>query len=252
MAVSFGRVAVPRVRDSDVLTMSIEYNGVSIVPRFGSSELLPAPGRGQYDRRLPRERRLAEQRQRLIAATARALVMSDAPSVAEVVGIAGTGRNTFYEYFDDVPHAQAAARTYALKLVDQALRGAEEKTRTPVERFRALAGAWLDVATETPCELHLALRAPRGGGLSAAGSMFEGALARALETIRASGVRVPDRETLRATAVAAAAEAFARLLGARALEDASGKPAGAPAEQAPPDRARLERVLVDVAVRLLR
>jgi AcrR family transcriptional regulator len=209
------------------------------------AELIPAPGRGQYDRRAPREQRLAEQRERLIAATARALARSEAPSVADVIAIAGMGRNTFYEYFDDVPHARRAAETRALRLVEEALRAGEARTRTPVERFRALASAWFDVARSAPAELRLLLRGARAVGLSPAGEAFVAALVRALETLRASGVAASDREPLRLHAVAATAEVFARSLTDALLTVESPSPSGR-------DRERLERVLVDVAVRLLR
>ena len=258
--------------------MMIDYVSVSMGDRNLSADLIPAPGRGQYDRRLPRERRLAEQKERLVAATARALVLSDEPSVAQVIAIAGMGRNTFYEYFDDVPHARKAAEQRALRLVEDALRGAEAQTRTPVERFRALARAWFELAATTPAELLLVLRAPlaheraradapsaasvpelgerppalrvtRAGagaaaaGLSAAGATFAAGLGRALETLRASGVAAP-REPLRIAAVAASAEVFGRALSLRTVESAGAAPG--------PVRAELERVLVDVAVRLLR
>jgi hypothetical protein len=214
--------------------------------RSTSLELVPAPGRGQYDRRLPRERRLAEQRERLIAATARAFSLNDAPSVGEVVAVAGTGRNTFYEFFDDVPHARKAAEKGALTLVETALRAAEASTRTPVERFRALARAWFDVALASPAELELVLRSPGAAGLSPAGTLLAAALARGVDTLRASGVASPDREPLRTQAAAAAAEVFARSLTRQLRAD------GEASSGIGPDRARLERVLVDVALRLVR
>jgi AcrR family transcriptional regulator len=181
----------------------------------------------------------------LIAATARALARTDSASVGDVVAIAGTGRNTFYEFFDDVPHARKAVEQAALKLVEDALRAAETSTRTPVERFRALARAWFDTAAASPAELELVLRSPGASGLSAAGTLFAAALARAVDTLRASGVVPPEREPLRARAVAASAESFARSFTRPILAEAERSGTAA-------DRARLERVLVDVAVRLLR
>jgi AcrR family transcriptional regulator len=210
------------------------------------SELIPAPGRGQYDRRLPRERRLAEQRERLIVATALALAKSEAPSVAEVIALAGMGRNTFYEYFDDVSHARKAAEARGLRALEDALQRAEARTRTPVERFRAVAGAWLDVAISTPAELRLLLRGSQASGLSVAGEAIATAFTRALETLRASGVGVLDHEPLRLRAVAATAEVFARSLTDALLEPEEKE------RKALADRARFERVLVDVSVRLLR
>lgn len=228
----------------------IEYDIVSMSQRGAPLALLPAPGRGQYDRRLPRERRLAEQRERLIAATAQALAKTESPSVAEVVAVAGTGRNTFYEYFDDIAHARQAAEARAARLVSEGLRAAEQRTRTPVERFRALASEWFELATMFPAEQLLALRPPRGGGLSVAGAALEKSLVRALETIRASGVRLPDREPLRVMAVAATAEVFARSLSVQVVSAETTDARNVSGTRL--DRAQLERVLVDVAVRLLR
>ena len=93
-----------------------------------------APGRGQYDRRLPRERRLAEQRERLLAATALVTAHEASPSVSSIVRRAGVGRNTFYEYFDDVRHAVEAAELAVLRRIEQLFREAETQARTPVER----------------------------------------------------------------------------------------------------------------------
>jgi hypothetical protein len=90
----------------------------------------------------------------------------------------------------------------------------------------------------------LILRDP-GTGLSTAGRSLEAGLTRSLATLRASGVGGAEQGALRITAVAAAGEAFARGLAARPLEELQGG-------RAERDRERLERALVDVAVRLLR
>src|SRR5262245_26042024 len=103
----------------------------------------PAPGRGLYDRRQPRERRLAGQRERVLAATAMAAIREAAPAVASIVRLAGVGRNTFYEYFDDVPHALEASEIAVGRRLEELLRDAESSARTPVERWRVLAHAWL-------------------------------------------------------------------------------------------------------------
>jgi AcrR family transcriptional regulator len=204
-----------------------------------------------------------------MAAAARALAMNDAPSVQEVIAIAGMGRNTFYEYFDDVAHARSAAEANALRRLEEALREAEGRTRLSMERFRALSRAWFDVTESAPAEQLLALRSARESGLSPAGVALESSLVRALDTIRASGVKV-EREPLRLRAVAATAEVFARTLALSALSSpaltaATRAPTHSPpaseansaaasrAPEAPPaQRSELERVLVDVAVRLLR
>jgi AcrR family transcriptional regulator len=204
-----------------------------------------------------------------MAAAARALAMNDAPSVQEVIAIAGMGRNTFYEYFDDVAHARSAAEANALRRLEEALREAEGRTRLSMERFRALSRAWFDVTESAPAEQLLALRSARESGLSPAGVALESSLVRALDTIRASGVKV-EREPLRLRAVAATAEVFARALAQFVLSSgslpsatpaavrtlpshAAHSAAASRASAGPPaQRSELERVLVDVAVRLLR
>jgi AcrR family transcriptional regulator len=210
-----------------------------------SRVLLSAPGRGQYDRRQSREARLLEQRARILAATAAALAADPSATVAAVVELAGVSRNTFYEYFDDLDNARDAAERRAEQRIEQALRAAEQQTRTPVERWRALTHAWLGWASEQPSGARLILRAAREGGLSAAGRVLETAFARSLATLRASGVSGVDQDALRVTAVAAAGEAFARRLAVPLPVDTDGA-------RAQRERARVERALVDVAVRLLR
>jgi len=211
--------------------------------RFDS--FAPAPGRGQYDRSQTREQRLSEHRERLVAATARVLAVEPTATVARVIEVAGVGRGTFYEYFDDVEHARRAAVTTAVRSLEQRMRSAGDRARTPVERFRALSSAWCDAATIDPAGLLVALReegdAPHT--LSVAGVVFEAALTRTLEALRASRMAPATRDPLRVTAAAAVAEALGR-----GLARAGTKPEPIDSDE----RARSERVLVDVLVLLLR
>lgn len=211
----------------------------------------PAPGRGQYDRRQSRDQRLAEQKERLVLATARAFALHAAPNVANVIEIAGVGRGTFYEYFDDVEHARAAVVSSMQRRTEQVLRAAEARSRTPVERFRALAAAWLELADAEPASALVALRIDAGvrSALSPLGGVLEGALTRSLAALTQSGMMRAERDPLRTLAVAAAAEAYARSAASHALggELSTGSSGGSPF-----DRAAVERALVDVEVRLLR
>lgn len=212
-----------------------------------SDSFAPAPGRGQYDRRQSREQRLAEQKERLVAATARACALHAAPSVAHVIEIAGVGRGTFYEYFDDVEHARAAVVGAAQRRMEHALRAAEARSRTPVERFRALAAEWLSVAETDPAGTLVALRVEPGARtLSPIGAAFEAAVTRSLGALVMSGMNHGAPDPLRTLAVAAAAETFARGVAVHSLP--TDAPIAAPAF----DRTAAERALVDVAVRLLR
>jgi AcrR family transcriptional regulator len=205
-------------------------------------KFVPAPPRGHYDRRQPRELRVVEQRDRLIAATALAFARESAPTIATVVNLARVSRNTFYEYFDDLEHARAAAVLRAKQRVEQALRQAEQAARTPVERRRALARAWFDWIVAAPAEAGLILRATTSA-LGDGGTRFEAAVMRSLADARALGVSVATPDRTVCMAVAAAAEAFGRELVAMLL--------GGEADQRGP-REVLERSLVDVSLRLLR
>jgi AcrR family transcriptional regulator len=88
--------------------------------------LAPAPKRGPYDRALTRNERQAAQQERVIAAIAALAAAGSELSVANVVEHAGIGRNTFYEYFDDVDHALTSinrrARGELSTRVERALR----------------------------------------------------------------------------------------------------------------------------------
>jgi AcrR family transcriptional regulator len=212
-----------------------------------SDSFAPAPGRGQYDRRQSRDQRLAEQKERLVAATARAFAMHAAPSVAHVIEVAGVGRGTFYEYFDDVENARAAAVSTTQRRLEQQLRAAEARSRTPVERFRALVAEWLSLAATDPAGTLITLRVETNSEktLSPIGAAFEAALTRAQSELAASGVSRVAADPLRTLAVAAAAETFARKVAVHNLPTEGVAAASL-------DREGVERALVDVAVRLLR
>lgn len=216
------------------------------LPERGSTTLVPAPGRGQYDRRQPRDARLLEQKARLLSATALAVARSAEATIADVVKVAGVSRNTFYEYFDDLAHARAAAVQRAEHRLATLLRGAEEQTRTPVERWRALSHSFMSWVTSAPADALLCLEDVRAG-LSGAGRALETAFSRSLSIVRAAGVRAQDQDGLRAVALAAAGEAFAR----RIIAEQWGNPPPEPA-RLERERERVERALAEAAVRLLR
>jgi AcrR family transcriptional regulator len=215
-------------------------------PERDSSTLAPAPGRGQYDRRQPREARLLEQKARLLSATALALARSANATIADVVNVAGVSRNTFYEYFDDLAHARVAAEQRAEHRLATLLRGAEEQTRTPVERWRALSHSFMSWVMSAPADALLCLEGVRSG-LSNAGRALETAFSRSLSIVRAAGVRAQDQDGLRAVALAATGEAFARRIIAERWSNPPPEPGRLERE-----RERAERALADAAVRLLR
>ncbi|HYP98818.1 MAG TPA: TetR/AcrR family transcriptional regulator [Polyangiaceae bacterium] len=122
-------------------------------------ELVPAPKRGQYDRALSRRERQLAQRERVIAAIALISASDRELSIANVVEAAGIGRNTFYEYFDDLEHALLAIKNRVLSDFATRVAVAMQAARTPLERFRALARVWSEDLLEHPAQMKLALRA---------------------------------------------------------------------------------------------
>jgi AcrR family transcriptional regulator len=120
--------------------------------------LVPAPKRGQYDRSLDRRERHSVQRERILEAVAALLGSEQAPTVANAVKLAGIGRNTFYEYFDDIEHAVAQAGARAVREFVSRLEVAQQGTLTGVDRVRALTRAWSEYLLELPRLAQIALR----------------------------------------------------------------------------------------------
>ena len=166
----------------------------------------PAPGRGQYDRTLSRARRQAEQRERLLLAAAEAFALDRrGVGLSAVVQRAGTGRNTFYEYFDDVEHALRAVRTRVVARLEAALTSSLSTARTPVERLRVVSRAYFESLSEHPYEAAVGLWCERNSdALSPVGRALSLAFTRAMRLTR---VLSPEDE-LRALSVAASAEAL--------------------------------------------
>lgn len=173
--------------------------------------LLPAPGRGAYDRSLNRVERDAQHRERLLLAASE--VLSEGPlTVARVAARAGVGRSTFYEFFDSPDHLLEQLGQRVLKALEAGLDGALTTARTPLERVRAIARAWLGELSARPIEARVALT-PRSNAelLSPAGKVLLGALSKSAAAARALGVgflSATDDASL--LAAAAAVEAVTR------------------------------------------
>lgn len=115
----------------------------TIVSVLSADKDLLAPGRGQYDRLASRRERDREQLERLLHATAIAFSKSAAPSVRDVVTVAGVSRNTFYQHFSNVEEALLASAAHAGAALDRALSLRLAEERTPVARLRAVVrGSW--------------------------------------------------------------------------------------------------------------
>lgn len=174
-------------------------------------EIEPAPKRGQYDRALSRRERQDAQRERVIGALAALGAADRELSIANVVELAGIGRNTFYEYFDDVDHALTVMKARAVRELGARLESRLQTARTPLERVRGIARAWTESLFVNPALLRLALR-PQSeivdpAQLSALGRHLVAALAAQIEARSA----LPGlAEAVRLTAVGAAFESVSR------------------------------------------
>ena len=195
---------------------------------------LPAPGRGSYDRSLTRAERDAEHRERLLRATAE--VLSEGPlTVARIVERAGVGRSTFYEFFDSPEHLLEQLEQRLLRSLEGALEAALAEARTPLEKLRAIARAWLTALEERTLEAEVALsRRPGRALLSAPGELLHQTLQRTVEIARRDLGWFKATDDVSVLAAAAAAETIGRRhLGV------------APIREAP-------RLLADVLAKLLR
>src|SRR3954470_3553556 len=107
-------------------------------------DLKPAPKRGRYDRGLSRRERQSAQRERVVAAVIELVASERALNVANVVHLAGIGRNTFYEYFDDIEHALSAIQARAVREFSARVELVVPDVQAPLERVRAIARAWTE------------------------------------------------------------------------------------------------------------
>ncbi len=199
------------------------------------SALLPAPSRGAYDRSLSRAERDAQHRERLLLAASE--VLAEGPlTVARIAGRAGVGRSTFYEFFDSPEHLLAQLEQRILRGLESSLEEALSAARTPLERVRAIARAWLGELTARPLEARVALT-PRASSelLSPAGKVLHHALSRSATSARGVGVgwlSATDDSSLLAAAAAVEVVSRKHLLGPAVPE--------------------AQRVLTDLVARLLR
>lgn len=202
---------------------------------MGRSELLPAPGRGAYDRSLSRAERDAQHRERLLIATAE--VIADGPAtVARIVEHAGVGRSTFYEFFDSPENVLEQLEQRVLRTLETTLDASSQTARTPLERMRAIVRAWVEALEARPMEGRVALtRRAHAELLSPAGKLLLRALEQSAELARQGGV-----------GWLSSTEGPSLLAAAAAVEVVSRKHLAGPAL---PD---VQRTLTDAVVKLLR
>jgi AcrR family transcriptional regulator len=198
--------------------------------------LIPAPKRGCYDRALSRHQRQAAQQERMIAAIAELTVAGRELSVASIALHAGVGRNTFYEYFDDIENALVALNARARRELAARVEPALLFARTPLERIRAIARAWADGCSANRALTTLALRTPSVRRYASELSVLGDYVVDVLQGESDSRSALPGlADELQVAAVAAVFEAVTRIT---ASNTADGRD--------------LSRTLADLAFRLLR
>jgi hypothetical protein len=127
-----------------------------------------APGRGRYDRAISREERVLAQHKRLLVAVALADQRGNR-TVGAATAIAGVGRSTLYEYFDDFEHALSRVSAEATGIASRRLasiaREPNERENLGREglssrRLRRLCETWIECVAEAPVLFLSALATP--------------------------------------------------------------------------------------------
>lgn len=171
-----------------------------------------APGRGKYDRRASREDRVSAQRERLLHSTALA-ALAGSPTVSRVMSIAGVGRATFYEYFDDAEHALSQVTEHVnasfRRALDRQHQARESRVQISIEQLFA---TWFECAEALPLFWKCAL-ANSSLPLSPPARILQSAALMCLRSETPLSSRVDEAELeLRAFLLAASAQAFALVL----------------------------------------
>jgi AcrR family transcriptional regulator len=166
--------------------------------------------RGQWNRALSRAERRALERTRIVESIARVSRGHRAPTLSQIIDGAGIGRNTFYDHFVDVDEALAAADSESLDAARSAIAAAVAHARTPIERLRSVARAWIGVAATHP-GLAIAVRRVGVGSDETLG--LDALLREILDEARAAGAIGRSPDTVRVRCVVGVFEAAARLAG---------------------------------------
>lgn len=173
-----------------------------------------APPRGRYDRQLELGERVAQQLERLILATARAVEDSPDPphaSAAAIVALAGMGRNSFYAHFRDVHAAEEAVLAGVIERMHARADEVIARPASPIDLFAGLLHAWtlaIDDRRELAAAAFRIAIADRRGGLSRIGALMRQHLRRVtIEARRRAAIATPADE-LRLLSAAASMESL--------------------------------------------
>ncbi len=209
-----------------------ERNNYSII-FMPMHDVGPTLGRGRYDRALNRAERSLRQRERLLSATRRALaeLPLSGVTVTRIAELSRSGRNTFYEHFESAESIVSEVLVQSMGTILDALDLATADARTPVERVRALAGAWIDAVGD---QGRLGVVAVEHAEATEA-QRLDRVVRRVVDDARAAGVLGQAIDDLRASAALGAMKGVVRTLQAH-----------------PAQRARATETLADVLLRIFR
>ena len=174
-----------------------------------------APDRGKYDRKLSPTERVAQQRLRVLLATAEVAAVHgvEGLTLSRVAARAHVGRNTFYLHFDDLASALGAAEALGMSELGDGLETSLHLARTPVEQLRGIARAWLDLMDRLPTLARASLRPSLRSGesaLSPAGRLLCDRLNEVVSEARSGGTFSIGADPARLVACSASLEAIAK------------------------------------------
>ena len=191
------------------------------------------------------------QRERVLSALIQLGTDEGELSVANIVESAGIGRNTFYEYFDDIEHAARSIVDRAEEELAHRVDALLESARTPYERIRVFARAWASNLLENAALVRFTLHARWGSLRARARGTGTGTAARDEAQLSALSSHLFARlgsERDSQTALPGLAEPLRLVLVAALFDTVSRAHFGA----YPMTAAELERVLSELTLRLLR
>jgi AcrR family transcriptional regulator len=175
---------------------------------------LRAPARGRYDRDASAIDRFRSQRDRVIWAVARA-ELEGSETVQRVVELAGIGRSTFYECFDDYEHA-----LHAVRQVESARLAVACEAACGEPPIASLAAAWCSSVAADPELFLVALRVDASTDSDSLGSVFSSALR---ARVASDEVSFRDLSAMVAACAASCARSLALAIRATDAADAAAQ-----------------------------
>lgn len=139
-------------------------------------------GRGRYDRGSTPSERARHAREAILDATRRALLDgTEEPSVADICGLTGLGRNTFYGHFESSHEPVRQVVDESITQIESALLEATLLESTPYAAATEFSEGWFRVVRSEPDAVRIAARC--------GADRFEAALRARLVALYESGAR---------------------------------------------------------------